>query len=112
MHSQCLGQEVKMARTGLHALTVQEAQNAALGQAGAIVETSTTAVTGKSIVAIQFIEDSVFTVLTPSDTTNGYGVGSYNGDTLASITLPAGMTIYGHWTAFTLASGKIIAYVG
>tara|TARA_R110002074_G_scaffold242477_3_gene414326 strand:+ start:1827 stop:2132 length:306 start_codon:yes stop_codon:yes gene_type:complete len=101
-----------MAR-GLQKYTVQEAQNAALGQAGAIVETSNTAVTGKSIVAIQFIEDSVFTVLTPSDTTNGYGVGtSYNGDTLASITLPAGMTIYGHWTAFTLGSGKIIAYQG
>ena len=101
-----------MAR-GLQKYTVQEAQNAALGQAGAIVETSTTAVTGKSIVAIQFIEDSVFTVLTPSDTTNGYGVGtSYNGDTLGSITLPAGMTIYGHWTAFTLGSGKIIAYQG
>lgn len=101
-----------MAR-GLQKYTVQEAQNAALGQAGAIVETSNTAVTGKSIVAIQFIEDSVFTVLTPSDTTNGYGVGtSYNGDTLGSITLPAGMTIYGHWTAFTLGSGKIIAYQG
>ena len=28
--------------------------------------------------------------------TNGYGVGSYNGDTLGSITIPAGMTIYGH----------------
>jgi hypothetical protein len=113
MHSQCLGQEENMARrTGLHSLTVQEAQNASLGQAGAVVETGTTAVTGKSIVAIQFIEDSVFTVLTPNDTTYGYGVGSYNGDTLASITLPAGMTIYGHWTAFTLASGKVIAYLG
>tara|TARA_Y100000034_G_scaffold45801_1_gene56244 strand:+ start:324 stop:620 length:297 start_codon:yes stop_codon:yes gene_type:complete len=89
-----------------------EAQNIALGQMGAIVETSNTAVTGKNIVAIQFIEDTIFTALTPSDTTNGYGVGSYNGDTLGSITLPAGMTIYGNWTAFTLASGKIIAYQG
>ena len=102
-----------MAVRGLHQYTVQEAQNAALGQAGAIVETSTTAISGKSIVAFQFIEDTVFSVLTPSDTTNGYGVGTtYNGDTLGSITLPAGMTIYGHWTAFTLASGKVIAYQG
>ena len=83
-----------------------------MGQAGAIVETSTTAVTGKSIVAIQMIEDTVFSELTPSDTTNGYGVGSYNGDTLASVTIPAGMTIYGHWTAFTLSDGKVIAYQG
>jgi len=98
--------------SSLNKLTVVEAQNAALGQAGAIVETGTTAITGKSIVAIQFIEDTIFTVLTPADTTNGYGVPAANGDTLASITLPAGMTIYGRWTAFTLASGKIIAYVG
>lgn len=96
----------------LQNLTVQEAQNASLGQAGAIVETSTTAITGKSIVAFQMLEDTVFTALTPSDTTNGYGVGSYNGDTLGSVTIPAGMTIYGHWTAFTLASGKVIAYQG
>ena len=100
-----------MARN-LHTYTVQESQNVGMGQAGAIVETSTTAVTGKSIVAIQMIEDTVFSVLTPSDTTNGYGVGSYNGDTLASITIPAGMTIYGHWTAFTLSDGKVIAYQG
>ena len=100
-----------MARN-LHTYTVQESQNVGMGQAGAIVETSTTAVTGKSIVAIQMIDDTVFTVLTPSDTTNGYGVGSYNGDTLASITIPAGMTIYGHWTAFTLSDGKVIAYQG
>ena len=53
----------------LQNLTVQEAQNASLGQAGAIVETSTTAITGKSIVAFQMLEDTVFTALTPSDTT-------------------------------------------
>jgi len=101
-----------MANSSLHKLTVVEAQNAALGQAGAIVETGTTAITGKNIVAIQFIEDTVFSALTPADTTNGYGVPAANGDTLASVTLPAGMTIYGRWTAFTLASGKIIAYIG
>ena len=102
-----------MAGSGTHKYTVQEAQNAAMGQAGAIVETSTTAITSKSIVAIQMIEDTVFSALTPSDTVNGYGVGAdYNGDTLGSVTIPAGMTIYGHWTAFTLASGKVIAYQG
>ena len=96
----------------LQKLTVQEAQNASLGQAGAIVETSTTPISGKSIVAFQMLEDTILLALTPSDTTNGYGVGSYNGDTLGSITIPSGMTIYGHWTAFTLASGKVIAYQG
>ena len=97
---------------GLHKYSVVEAQNTALGQLGAIFEDSTTAISGKKVVAIQFIEDTVFSALTPADTTNGYGVPAANGDTLASVTLPAGMTIYGRWTAFTLASGKIIAYIG
>ena len=88
-----------------------EAQNIALGQMGAIVETGTTAVTGKNIAAIQMIEDTVFTVLTPSDTTNGYGVGSYNGDTLASITIPAGMTIYGRWNYIDVGAAAIL-YLG
>jgi len=101
-----------MAKSSLQKYTVQEAQNASMGQAGAIVETGTTAITGKSIVAFQCLDDTVFSALIPEDTVNGYGVGSYNGDTLASITIPAGMTIYGHWTAFTLASGKVIAYQG
>ena len=97
----------------LHKYTVVESQNASMGQAGAIVETGTTPITGKSIVAIQMINDTQFSVLTPSDTTNGYGVPAANGDTLASVTLPAGMTIYGHWTAFTLVlGGKVIAYQG
>ena len=43
--------------SGLHKYTVVEAQNAALGQAGSIFEDGTTAISGKKIVAIQFIED-------------------------------------------------------
>jgi len=96
----------------IHKYSAGEAGSVALGQLGAIVETSTTPVSGKSIVAIQVIEDAIFTVLTPSDTTNGYGVPAANGDTLALVTIPSGMTIYGHWTAFTLSDGKIIAYQG
>ena len=62
---------------------------------------------------VDLIDVTLLTQAANVDTTNGYGVGtSYNGDTLGSITLPAGMTIYGHWTAFTLGSGKIIAYQG
>lgn len=99
--------------SSLQKMTVQEAQNASLGQAGAIVETGTTAITGKNIVAFSFITDTAFSALTPSDTTNGYGVGAYNGDSLSGVTFPAGMTIYGKWSAFTLAAGgSVIAYQG
>ena len=49
---------------------------------------------------------------TPEDTTNGYGVGSYNGNSMASETIPAGVTIYGRWNTIDLTSGLVIAYIG
>ena len=89
-----------------------EAQNIALGQAGALFEDGTTARTGRKIVAIQFLEDSTFTTLTSNDTSFiATGSGSGN-DIDTSNTFPQGMTIFGQWTAFTLASGACIAYEG
>ena len=36
-----------------------------------------------------------------------------NGDAVdSSNTFPKGTTIYGQWTAFTLASGAVVAYQG
>ena len=100
-----------MATSSLHKLSVVEAQNAALGQAGAKFISDTSVHSG-NFVAIQCVEDTVFNALTPADTTNGYGVGSYNGNTMASETIPAGMTIYGRWTSIDLTSGAVIAYIG
>jgi hypothetical protein len=97
--------------SGLHKRTVQEALNASMGQAGAKFISDNEEHTG-SFVAIQCIEDTVFATLTPSDTTYGYGVGSYNGNTMASETIPAGTVIYGRWTTVDLTSGLVIAYVG
>jgi len=95
--------------------TVVESGNIGLGQSGAIFETiaaGATVVSGKKIVAIQFVDDSAFTTLTPSSS-DFIGTASGNGDAITSShTFPAGMTIYGQWTAFTLASGIIIAYQG
>jgi hypothetical protein len=97
--------------SSLHKYTVLEAQNASLGQAGAKFISDTSAHTG-SFIAITMIEDTVFNALTPADTTYGYGVGSYNGNTMASETIPQGLTIFGRWTAIDLTSGACIAYVG
>ena len=97
--------------SSLHNLTVAEAQNAGMGQAGAKFISDNAEHTG-SFVAIQCLEDTVFATLTPADTTNGYGVGSYNGNTMASETIPAGMVIYGRWTTIDLTSGLVIAYIG
>ena len=96
----------------IHQYSVQESGNVGLGQAGAIFEDGTTAVTGKKIVAIQFVDDSTFTTLTPNSA-QFIGTASGNGDNIdSSNSFPAGMTIFGQWTAFTLASGAVIAYQG
>ena len=98
--------------SSLHKYSVVEAQNAALGQAGSIFEDGTTAISGKKIVAIQFLEDSTFTTLTPGSS-DFIGTASGSGDAIdTSNTFPQGMTIFGQWTAFTLASGTVIAYLG
>ena len=100
-----------MATSSLGKFTVSEAQNAALGQAGAKFISDDATHTG-SFVAIQCLEDTVFATLTPADTTYGYGVGSYNGNTMASETITAGTVIYGRWTTVDLTSGLVIAYLG
>ena len=91
--------------------TVNESSNVALGQTGAKF-ISDTAVHSGTFVAITMLEDTVFNALTPTDTTNGYGVGSYNGNTIASETIPQGVTIYGRWSSIDLTSGLVIAYIG
>ncbi len=106
---------------------VVEAQNLAMGQAGSIFVSGTEAVTcsaGSGVfVAIQFTEDTVFasaagglvsetTQLFPSDTGTGTLIDANGGAAIDGETFPQGMTLYGRWTGFTLASGACIAYVG
>ena len=88
----------------LHNYTVVEAQNAALGQAGAVFIDDADLHTGP-FVAIAAIEDSEVDV---SDCTN---IANTMADA-ADFTIPAGMTIYGSFEYFSLTSGKVIAYKG
>ena len=105
--------EARRNKMALHKNSVKESNNIGLGQAGSILETGTTAVSGKEIVAITFLEDSVFSVLTPESGTNLYiGNSNNNGDSTASVTFPQGVTIFGRWSAFTLSSGSVVAYLG
>lgn len=62
------------------------------------LETGTTVNTG-SIYAITIVSAAVFTTLT-----------GMSGDTLAGVTFPAGITIYGNFTVVTLASGSALLY--
>ena len=103
----------------------QQGGNLALGQAGSILVKGTTAVTCATgiFVAIQFLEDTTFNTsdgglsaetlhLYPDDTGESTLIDSNGGGSIDSVTFPQGMTIFGRWTGFTLATGACIAYVG
>lgn len=97
---------------GIQHFSVIESNNVGLGQGGCLFEDGTTAISGKTIIAIQFLADSTFTTLTPEDS-NYIGTSGGSGDAIdSSNTFPQGVAIYGRWTAFTLASGSVIAYLG
>tara|TARA_R100000353_G_scaffold18126_1_gene16808 strand:- start:20 stop:319 length:300 start_codon:yes stop_codon:yes gene_type:complete len=96
----------------IHQFSVSEANNVSLGQAGCLFEDGQNAITGKKIVGIQFLEDTTFTTLTP-ESSSYIGTAGGNGDAIdSSNTFPQGVTIFGRWTAFTLASGSVVAYIG
>ena len=104
---------------------VVESNNLALGQAGSILVTGTTAVTciPGVFIAIQFLEDTIFASgsggliaeteqLFLDDAGTGTLIDADGGAAIDSETFPEGITIYGRWTGFQLASGKVIGYVG
>jgi len=70
-----------------------------LGQGGAVYVTDTTQTNG-NFGAIQAVADTVFSALV---------AGNWTGTT-ANLPLPAGATIFGNFTSFTLTSGKVVAY--
>ena len=94
-----------------------------LGQRGSVfVKTgNSVALKGNVFVAITFITESIFEVgVTGLVPEKNYKYPSSNAtssliaeNSLAvdGITWPAGLTIYGRWTGFELASGSCIAYI-
>lgn len=91
---------------------VNEANNLALGQGGCLFEDAQNQITGKKIIGIQFLEDTVFTALLPQSSSY-IGTTDGNGQAIdSSNTFPQGITIFGNWTGFTLSSGSVIAYLG
>ena len=89
-------------KKSLQRLTVQEAQNASLGQAGCILIDDTDAHTGP-FVAITALSDAAVDV----DQCDM----SYIED-VADFTIPLGVTIFGQFQSIELDSGKVIAYYG
>ena len=111
---------------GLHKYTVQESQNAGLGQAGCMfVDTATAVVapTGSAFVAITFLEDvtldaTVGLVAEDSGTWANTAAAANPGDATGGLqvdvsnTFPKGVSIYGRWSEIDLATGSLIAYLG
>ena len=95
-----------------------------LGQTGSCFVSGTAAVTAAigKFVAIQFLEDTVFNstaglVATdsgrwPDDTDAAADISSSNTAAVGSQVFPQGMTIFGRWSGFKLASGAVIGYIG
>ena len=123
-----------MAGKGIHTYSVQESQNAGLGQAGSIfidASGATSPPTGKVFLAITILEDTIFDASggLVAENENNYanteaaahneadgsetttqGSGGLQID--ASNTFPAGVTIFGRYTEIDITSGMIIAYIG
>ena len=85
----------------LQNLSVQEAQNAKLGQGGTIFIDDTAEHTGPYIGFIAITN----AVLDVSECTS-------NITDEADFTIEKGWTIYGNFTSITLASGTVLAYKG
>ena len=77
----------------------------------------------KVFVAITFLEDTTFNTgasgLTPADAQNfpssdgaSTDIDANGGVAVDGEVFPKGVTIYGRWTGFQLATGGVIAYVG
>jgi len=69
------------------------------GQNGAVVVTSSTPATG-SFCALQVLEEANFSAISWPELEGS----------LTGFTIPAGTVIYGQIAAFTLSSGKVLAY--
>ena len=101
--------------SGIHTFTVQEAQNAALGQAQSRLHGPSDGdfdVSGNTVVvAIHFIESAEFTELVP-ESANYIGTSGQLGTALgSSISFNKGTTIFGRWTKVNAKTGNVLLYL-
>jgi hypothetical protein len=96
--------------------SVVESGNIGLGQVGSAVldnAESAASLGENSIVAITMLEDTTFTTLTQSNASiTGTGTSTHGNSIVNTDVFPAGVTIYGRWSAVTVNAGLCIAYLG
>ena len=98
---------------GLNAYTASEGINVQLGQAGWDIVTNTT-VNAHTYVAITvLVGTEVIADNSASGTVTATSVDTDLGDSLSSLEVPEGCTIYGRWSAVTIgANDTAIVYRG
>ena len=98
---------------GLNAYTASEGINVQLGQAGWDIVTNAT-VNAHTYVAITILVGTeVIADNTASGTVSATSVDTDLGDSLSSLEVPEGCTIYGRWSAVTIgANDTAIVYRG
>ena len=98
---------------GLNAYTASEGINVQLGQAGWDIVTAATVNTHTYIAITILVGSEVIDDNTASGTIAATSVDTDLGDSLSSLEVPEGCTIYGRWSAVTIGSGDTaIVYRG
>tara|TARA_R100000687_G_scaffold61998_1_gene50057 strand:- start:87 stop:392 length:306 start_codon:yes stop_codon:yes gene_type:complete len=98
---------------GLNAYTASEGINVQLGQAGWDIVTNAE-ITANTYVAITILVGTeVISGNTASGTVTATSIDTDLGDSLSSLEVPVGCTIYGRWSAVTIgANDTAIVYRG
>jgi len=99
---------------GMQSYSVVESGNVGLGQVGsAVLDNGESGASLGTVVAITMLEDTTFTTLTQSDATiTGTGTSTHGNSIVNTNVFPAGITIYGSWSAVTVNAGLCIIYLG
>ena len=98
---------------GLNAYTASEGINVQLGQAGWDVVTNATVNADTYIAITVLVGSEVISGNTASGTVTATSVDTDLGDSLSSLEVPVGCTIYGRWSAVTIgANDTAIVYRG
>jgi len=95
-------------------LSVKQVGNVGLGQGGsAVLDGGESGASLSTVTAITMLEDTTFTTLTQVDASfTGTGTSTHGNSIVNTDVFPAGVTIYGSWSAVTVNAGLCIIYLG
>ena len=92
---------------GIHKYTVQESGNLQLGQAGCDYVVGAATVNADTYVAITILTGATDDGMNSTGTVTATSVDTDIWDTLTTVEVPTGITIYGRWSAVTIAADDI-----